>query len=813
MIRNYFKVAWRTLLKNRWHSLINIIGLATSMSVCTVLFLLYQYESGFDRFRPDFDRLYRVYSDFSGVFEGVNRGVPGPAATKVKEDFSGVESATAFFTLYCDVQVPDESSSPRIFPAQQDVILADPDYFRTIGGYQWLSNNQEVAFTEPYKVVLASEKARKYFSIDNPLDAVGRTVIYQDSIQVTVAGIVDLPEERSDFYFKDFITLATAKDPLLANQIDLNEWANTNSNSQLFIKLTKGTQTSQIEPQFGPLDELYRANNPDEEWNHHYRLQPLSDLHYNSRLGIFDLSPWSTASRKALRILLLVSLLLMLIASINFINLETAKATLRAKDIGIRKTLGSSRLSLIFQYMGEAALLTLASIILAVTLADAGSKYFSDFFPAGFSLILLSWQNLIFFGLLWLIVTVLSGFYPAILISGFNATEALQSRAGNQMSSTGLRKGLIVFQFGVAQFFILATLIVGKQINFMLERDLGFNTEAIVVLNLPWKSGVPERRVFSEEVRHLPGIVESSLHQSPPSSRSFQSSLVDYENDQGEKIQTNVYRKEGDEHYIPFYGFKILAGSNFHAAENSGDVLINETYAHQLGFENAVDVLGVNLKIDDENLHVIGVVKDYHTATLDQAIDPVLMRYRNSTNTLGLKLAADDLNVTAIDRIMKQVESEWNQQFPGEEFSYSFYDEAIAKFYDSEKRTAYLLKSTTAMVVIISCLGLFGLVTFMAERRKKEISIRKVLGATVSGIVLLLSKEFIRLILLSLIIVIPLAWYFMDQWLANYTYHTTISPVLFILTGIFAMFIAFFTIGVQGLKSALIHPAEHLRSE
>ncbi|MCB0664528.1 MAG: ABC transporter permease, partial [Saprospiraceae bacterium] len=485
MIRNYFKVAWRTLLKNRWHSIINIVGLATSISVCVVLFLLYQYESGFDKFRPNYDRIYRVYSQFSGVFEGVNRGVPGPAAAKLKGEFTGIESATAFFNLTSDVKVKDESATPKVFKNQGDVIFTDADYFKTIGGYTWISNNQEAFLSEPFQVILSEAKAKKYFSVEDPLDAIDRVLIYRDSIEVTVSGIVSLPDENTDFIFQDFISLSTATDSRLKNQIDLEGWANTNSSSQLFIKLLPGVEAVQIESQFGPLDELYRASSPDEDWKHKYRLQPLSELHYNANLGIFDSTRWSPASRKTLSIFLLVSVLLIIIAAINFVNLETAKATLRAQDIGIRKTLGSTRISLIFQYMGETALLTLFAILLSLTLADLGARYFDDFFPMGFSVELISWQNLIFLSVLWVLITILASLYPATIISKFKTTDALYGRVSHVLGKTNIRQGLIVFQFCVAQFFIISTLIVGKQIKYMLEKDLGFNTDAIVVLNLP----------------------------------------------------------------------------------------------------------------------------------------------------------------------------------------------------------------------------------------------------------------------------------------------------------------------------------------
>ena len=813
MLKNYFRIAWRNVLKHRWHSLINIVGLAVSISTTIILVAIIKHESGFDKFRPDYDRIFRVYSEFSGVFEGFNRGVPGPTGPKIKRDFIGVESATSFMTLSSDVKVRSGDSKIDVFEGQSDIVLADEDYFRTLGGYQWLTANHKQNFIEPYQVVLSENKAKKYFKIKDARDAIGKQLLYFDSVQVTVSGIVKLPEQKSDFYFNDFISLATAKHPSMMGRVDLEHWASTNSNAQLFIKVLPGISPSHIAAQFQPLIDLYNQENDNPNWIYNYRLQPLSNLHFNAQLGIFDSSPWTPASRKTLGILLLTSVILIVIAIINFINLETAKATLRAKDIGIRKTLGSSRISLIAQYFGETSIITLFAILLSLAIADIASRYFVDFLPNGFSLNLLTVFHVYFILILWILVTTLAGLYPALIITKLKATEALSRKSLISKSKSPLRRSLIISQFCIAQLFIAGTLMVTKQINFLQEKNLGFSTTAILNIALPWKSDKAEKVLFVESLRQIPGVETLSVHDETPARNGWSSSTITYHKNDSTKQEVNVFRKFGDSNYIPFYKIELIAGQNYRTSDSLSELIINETYARQLGFDPVASALGINLHFTGKDLPVVGVVRDFNFKSLHNAVEPVALGYSSNYQMVSLKLASTDFNIAGIDRIVGETKANWTTYFPDARFKYEFYDETIAKFYAGERKMSKLLRAVTFLAIIISCLGLFGLVTFMAERRRKEIGIRKVLGATVSELVLLLTKDFVRLILIALIIATPVVWYLARHWLNGFAYRIDISGWLFVLTGILAMIIALLTVGLQSLSAALANPANSLRSE
>jgi ABC-type antimicrobial peptide transport system permease subunit len=627
-----------------------------------------------------------------------------------------------------------------------------------------------------------------------------------------VSGILKMPDENSDFYFSDFISLASARHSSLQDKIDLEHWANTNSSAQLFIKIKPGVSADQIESQFAPLIDLYNAENEDPSWIYNFRLQPLSDLHYNSKIGIFDSSPWPTANKSTLRILLLVSLLLLAIAIVNFINLETARATQRAKDIGIRKTLGSSRLALITQYFGEALLLTFSAIAISIGLADLGCRYFSEFLPTGFELDLFSVFGITTIILLWLSVSLLSGIYPALIITKYDATSAV-SGVNLATGKSRLRHGLIIFQFVIAQFFIAATIFVSRQINHVLEKDLGFSTDAIINIGFPRQADKSTRMVFAENLANIPGIVQISTHDETPARRGWSSSTMTYLKDDSSKIELNVYRKFGDEKFIPLYDINLVAGQNFRTSDSLTELVINQTYAKQLGFSNEADAIGVTIELNDQKIPIVGVVKDFNFKSLRDHIEPVALGISRQCNMVSIKLASSDLSINGLDHIVESVEANWKQHFPNEEFQYAFYDEAIAKFYDGEKRIAKLLKAVTTIVILISCLGLLGLVTFMTERRRKEIGIRKVLGATSLRILYLLSGDFLLLILISLVIATPICWYFINQWLKNFAYHTNISWWVFFVTGLCSIMIALVTISSQGLKAALANPVDSLRNE
>jgi putative ABC transport system permease protein len=811
MIKKDLVFAWRNLRRNKLIASINVLGLTIGISACLVIFLIVNYELSFDTFHPDGDRIYRIYAHFSGSFTADNRGVPTGFATAIKEEFTGVETVCNFHTFESDVQVRDGKGGEKDFERYNKIIVTAPVYFAIFNYYQWLEGSPDKSLSAPRQVVLTAGRAKIYFG-DVPFgEMIGKEIHYRDSLSVTVSGIVNDVEEKTDLDFTEFISLSTVENSWLKDNIRLEDWSNTNSSSQLFIKASAGTPASKLEQQMSLLATQYADKNKDVPWKITPGLQPLSELHFNTELGIFDNSR-SVSEKSTLHVLIAVALLLLVIASINFINLETAQASRRAKEVGVRKVLGSSRKKLIAQFLVESFILTLSAVVLSLALAWGGIRYFTDFVPAGLALRLDDPTVLIFLVTCLFTVTFLAGLYPAFVLSSYQPALALKnlvsfSRSGTR--SSFIRKALTVFQFSFSQILIIATLVIGLQINYMLNKDLGFSSEAIVYFDTPWWEKPDKRFLLKNELAQIPEIQTLSLHSEPPSTSSWSSQTFEYDNGK-EIIKHNVFRKEGDSSYLQLYGIQLIAGRNLQPSDSAIEYLINETYMKQLGFTNPQDVLG---KIVSKK-PIVGVVKDFHSRSLHTAIDPIaIYDWSKEYTCFGMKLYSENNNVAELKPTIDKIESAWKKIYPDQKFEYHFMDDTIRRFYETEQRTGKLAKTATFIAVLISCLGLFGLSSFTVIQRTKEIGIRKVLGATVNNILLLLSKDFLKLVILAFILSAPVAYSVADWWLKDFAYRMEIGAWLFIMAGLASLITAFLTISVRTVGAAKADPVKSLRYE
>ncbi|MDB5124603.1 MAG: yknZ 6 [Mucilaginibacter sp.] len=822
MIKNYFKIAFRGFWKHKLFTLINIIGLSIGISAALVIYLIVHFDFTFDKFHKDSDRIYRVVSNFSFQGEkGYNSGICGPLPEAVKSQVTGVEVAAPFYTLYGpNVFIPGKGNVPVRFKSQENMVLASPGYFK-IFNYKWLAGSPKNALSAPNQVVLTSEQAKKYFSSLPYSQMIGKIVTY-DTIKTTVTGVVESFTENTDFTFHDFISYSTGtvnKD--LIDQMQLKEWESTNSASQLFVKLLPSANVSQIEKQLNDILKKNSPPKPESKGNTHgFSLQPLNDVHFNERYGDFDNG--RIASKTTLYGLLIIAAFLLLLGCINFINLTTAQATQRAKEIGIRKTMGSSRAQLVIQFLSETFLITLVAVIISAALAPVILKLFADFIPAGIKANIFSQPSLILFLLLLtMVVSVLSGFYPAVMLSGYKPAMVLKNQAASNSSKTRnawLRKSLTVTQFVIAQFFIMATVLVSKQIYYALHKDMGFKKEAIIIINSPWKNRVASKnQVFLNKLRSMPQVDMISVGNAPPSSGNTNSTIVVYR-DGKKEVKTEVFLKFGDENYIPLYKIKLIAGRGLQPGDTSKSVVINTTYSKILGFESPREALGkmLNNFNGTKNLKVVGVVADFHQKSLHEPIKPLAIftstnNYQNGTFHISLKpqTSAGDEWKTAIATIGKS----WKEIYPDDDFEYHFFDETIAKFYEKEQHTSTLLTWATGLSIFISCLGLLGLAIYTTNQRTKEIGVRKVLGATVSQIVTLLSTELVLLIILAFVIVTPIGWWAMNKWMQGFADRTSISWWIFAASGAGMLLAAVFTSSFQTVKAAIANPVKSLRSE
>jgi putative ABC transport system permease protein len=816
MIENYFKIAFRNFRRHKVFTFINIIGLTIGITAALVIYLIVNFDFSFDKFHPDRDRIYRVVTDFTFSGEAIsNSGVTCPLGNAIKSDVSGLQASSPICTYSATVVIPSKEKASSKFKNEEGLTFADGRYF-DIFSYQWLAGNAKTALNAPYQLVLTAKQARIYFPALTYDQMLGRQVIYDDSVKTTVTGIVQDFNGNTDILFHDFISYSTGIS-LKINEIIDKDWSNTNSSSQLFIKLNPNIQPQNIEQQLKQLLKKNHPPKPEEKGDTQvFKLQPLDDMHFNSKYGLFD-SGGGVANKTTLYGLLAIAAFLLLLGCINFINLTTAQASQRAKEIGIRKTMGSTRLQLIMQFLSETFFITLFAVLISMVIAPFILKLFADFIPKGVNANMLYQPVvLMFMLLLTLVVSIMSGFYPAIILSGYQPVTVLKNQAytnTGKTRNTWLRKSLTVTQFVIAQFFIMATMLISKQVYYVLHKDLGFKQDAIIYLTTPYKkANTTLQQVFVDKIKSLPQVEMVSVGNSPPSSNNTSSSDGTYL-DGKKEIKTEVERKYVDENYIKLYHIKLIAGRNIRKGEAKGVMLINENYAHVLGFKNARDAEGIYINIQKNKTQVIGVFHDFYQKSLHTVIKPLGIFPTNFDIGIHIALKPQTANGHEWQNAVAGIQKIWKETYSEDDLDYHFVDESIAKFYESEQRTTKLLTWATGLSIFISCLGLLGLAMYTTNLRTKEIGVRKVLGATVTQIVALLSAELVWLVLLAFVLVTPIAWFAAQKWMQNFSYRTIISWWVFILSGACMLFTALITLSFQTIKAAIANPAKSLKSE
>lgn len=809
MFKNFLTIAWRSLLRNKLHTFINVTGLAIGVSACMVIYLIVTFELSFNKEHEGYDRIYRIHSSFAGVFSGLNRGAPTATGQAIKDEFKGVEAVTSFQIFNSKVEIPT-GQEKRNLEDQTKIILAEPSFFSVFKSYEWISGSPEL-LNEPFKVALTESRAKMYFGTTDPAQIIGREVIYRDSLTTTVVALLkDLPF-NTDIDMTDFISHSTIEKSWLKKGIQLNDWQSVNSSSQVFLLLDQTSGNDKLTAQLEILKKRYKESSKG-DWENNFNAQPLSDLHYNNNTGIFDYGR-SPAHLPTLTILIVVAALLLIIGAINFVNLETAQAVRRAKEVGVRKTLGSTRAALISQFLYQSFIITLIAILLALPLTELALKAFSDFVPEGVNLSLK--QVAPFLGSVVVVIGVLAGLYPAFIMSSFLPARALKNQAhatSGTSRSAFLRKSLIVFQFSVAQGLIIFTLAVGWQISYMLNKDIGFKKDAVVYFYTPWREKASKIEVLKNELKQISEISELALSNAPPSANGWSSNTIEYKPEHGDVIKVNSFRKFGEPEYLQFYNMQILAGRNLRHTDSLREFVINETLRKELGFSKPEEAIGQLVTYSDREYPIVGVVSDFHIQSLHKKVEPVMIANDVDFHCFNVRLSTAHGTEDFKTGIAK-IEAAWKKVYPNEKLKHQFLDETLKTFYESEQRTSKLVKTAMFMAVFISCLGLFGLASFTTTQRMKEISIRKVLGSSVSNIVVMLSKDFIFLILIAFIIASPIAWFLVSRWLEGFAYHMDLNAWLFIVTVIAGVLVAFVTVGYQTLKAANSNPVNALRNE
>ena len=802
MIKNYWIIAVRSLQRNKSYSIINILGLTLGVAVTLLLFMVVRYEQSFDGWHAKRDRTYRVLTgsqrpDGKGYISAV--AYPVPAA--IRKEYPALEEVVP--TLYDygqQVIVPDNKGS-IVKTFKENILYTEPSFFRTFD-FPVLAGDVNKSLTEPNDALLTKTTAEKYFGDWHT--AMGRTLRINDRVAVTVGCILQDFPSNTDFPVTVMASFATID---VAGKYSASaDWVSTRSQMACYVVLPPSYSPATFS---ASLDAFIHRHRPADDQSGG-KLEPLSDIHYNSQLDNYS---GSTFSLNLIRSLELIGAFLLVIACINFINLATAQAVNRSREVGVRKVLGSSRKQLLGRFMAETAVLTLMAVLGAMLMASLLVAPLNKLLELQLSL---NWaadlSNGVFLLVVWGIVTFLAGFYPALVLSGFNPITALKSRM-NAGSSGGisLRRGLVVLQFAIAQALIIGVLVVASQMHYFRHAEMGFDRDAILTLTIPGDSAVKSRlNVFRQELLRQRGISAVSYSYMAPADNSSVNSDFRFDNSPT-KTPFSASFRWADTGYFRLYGLSMVAGRIYQPADTMREFVINETCARMLGLRHPQEAIGkkINLWEGQHVGYVVGVVKDFHVSSLRDSMQSVVMSsWKSVYSTANIKV-----NGSGPKETVAGVEATWNRYFPAFSFDYSWLDEKVAGFYGQEEELSVLYKAFAGIAIFISCLGLYGLLSFMAVQRNKEIGIRKVLGASVGQLVFLLSKEFTLLVLLAFAVSTPLSWYFMHQWLQKYTYRITLGPGPFIVTVLAAVAIAWGTVGYRALRAALANPATSLKSE
>jgi predicted permease len=818
MLKNYFITALRALKRNWSYSIINVLGLTLSLSCCSLLFLAIRYELSFDRHNAHADQTYRLVSfDKKSNDDRRNVGAPLPALAALRNDFPALKHDLTMVNRITNVVVTVGGKSGKAIQKFQegDGILAfvEPEYFRLFD-YGWKKGSPQTSVANPGTVVLSERMAQKYFGSSNPI---GQTLRVDNKMDFVVTGIVQDPPVTSSVPFQVLLSFASLKQYGAFTNWD--DWGSTYGGAQIYMKLPstaleQTTEAAQMEKQLVAFVKKYHKS--DDARDLQYELQPLTDIHFDPRT---DNYAKRTVSKEMIWAMGLIGLFILLTACVNFINLATAQAIRRAKEVGVRKVLGSSRSQLVRQFLGETGVLTGLAVVLALIVAQVALPYVSELLNIKPEATNLFAPVVIGFLItLGLLTTALAGFYPAMVLSGYQPILALKGKMralgqGSGSSQLTLRRGLIVGQFAISQLLIIGTIIAYNQMKYFRSADLGYSRDAVLTVYIPEKKP-GQLESLKAKLTGLPGIQTMSFGMTTPSSSSNWTTGFRFENDDKEP-DYGVLMRPADTAYVHTYGLKLLAGRMYLPADSMREFVINEAFMKRLGFQKPEQVIGKFLRVNGEDLKkpIVGVVKDFNAFSLHQRIEPsVLTSYRDQYRSLGIKLTPGQ-SAETISQLVSQIEPAWNATFPDFVFKYTFLDEMLTNFYKSEEQLYSLFRLLAGIAIFIGCLGLYGVVAFMAETRTKEVGIRKVLGASTSHIFGLFSIDFVKLVLVALVLSSPVAWYVMTKWLEKFAYKIDIAWWMFALAGLLAVGIALLTVSFQSIKAALVNPVKSLRSE
>lgn len=798
MIRNYLKAALRTILRQRTNTVINIVGLTLGITGSLIMFLIVKDGASFDKYHSRYDRIYRVVSQsIENGNDAFTEGVPTVLPETFKADFPEVEEAV--LTRYCRnnlISVVQRDGSVKKYEEPAGVVITQPAFFR-IFDRAILIGSAEKGLDDPNEAIISKQWAQKYFG---RTDAIGEVIRY-DNNEYKIAAVMEDYPSNTDLPFDLMLSYITIKKPL-----DERGWGSVSDSDNCYFLVHKSKSIDGITARMQAFVTKYMGADDDNAQQKSFIIQPLSELHSDMRFGTYNKKMPTVAAIS----FTVIGVFLLLTACVNFINLTTAEAVKRTKEVGIRKTLGSTRSQLILKFISETFLVTLAAVALSLALTQVALALLNPFLGLSIKLSLLSDYMLwIFLVLLTIGVSLFSGLYPAFVVSGFKPVAIMKGQLSSSTSGYTFRKSLVVMQFFISQLFIMVALVMGRQMNFMHEKDLGFIKDQIITIPIPVREDARETgkmRTLKTEILRLPGVEQASLNFMPPSSGTSVGGSFKIEGHE-EEISTNVKHIDAD--YISLFKIELTAGDNLTDSDTMNGFIVNEQLAKTAGYTNVRDIVGKEIDLWGSRFPVRGVVKDFNMSALDKPIGPVILATdKGSYQNLSIKLATGNLHAT-----IKAIQNTWEATYPEYIFKYAFFDQQVENLYGGERKTSVIITVFASIAVIIGCLGLFGLVTFMANQKAKEIGIRKVLGATVNNVMVLFSKDFAKLILISFVLSTPISAWIMNEVLKEFAYRISLGPAIFLAGLTITLVITVITVGMRSYRAASANPVNSLRSE
>jgi len=803
VFRNNFILAWRNLGRQKVFSIINILGLSLGITCCLVISLFVRYELGFDHYHEKADQTYKVVQE-TKFAEGMKywNTTAYPLAEAIRNDFSNVSMVTQ-----ASGPVPRmfraEDKSGNVFRFEEEYVLFVDPYYPKVFDFTWIQGNPETALSNTSSVVLTESIARKYFNkeMSNEESILGRQMMLNNKDELTITGLVADAPGNTSLKFNMLIPYAFFK---MHNEYSANNWSG-NYQGSTFVTFNKDQSPETLEKQFIAWKKKYLK--PEDDNRIDYKLVPLKEMHTNSKYGSGPRS--YVMPLKMIFAAIGVAIFILAIACVNFINLATAQAANRAKEVGIRKMMGSSKGGLVTQFLAENILLVSITIVVSVAVTQFAIDGINQMLSIITLKLAFDWISLVIVFIVGLLVVIFACLYPSAVMASFKPVDSLKSKFNNRTGGLSLRRTLIVFQFAIVQLFIIATLVVGAQMNYFKNADLGFSRKDPVIavnMNEPAKA-----EVFRQQLLSNPEIKDVTF--------SSSSAIAEYNHNlgtsfrlpgQGEEDGIGAEEKGVDLNYIPFFGLDLIAGRNFLSMEETfTEFVVNERVCKALG-RTPTQMLGQRLIINEGEGTVVGVIKDFHNKSLQDDISPCI--FLNSS--WWLERVNVKLHSTAnMPDVLSFVEKQWKELYPEGVYKYSFLDDSIAQNYALEQLVYKGFSVFSILTILIGCLGLYGLLSFITLRKTKEVGIRKALGASVGQIVGMFNKEFIVLVIIAFVIAAPLAFYFMNQWLQDFTYRISLTWWMFGVGVLLTIVITLATISYQSIRAAMANPVDSLRNE